>query len=98
MIKSLAYVGVNSPRAEDWRRFGTGFLGGELAQVLPAVWQLATSGTDAQRQAAADVLADTRRKLYGLLAAGDEEHTVTAEQIDEPEEPHRDEPGPDPKP
>lgn len=35
MIKSLAYVGVNSPRAEDWRRFGTGFLGGELAPDGP---------------------------------------------------------------
>jgi len=35
MIKSLAYVGVNSPRAEDWRRFGTSFLGAELAQDGP---------------------------------------------------------------
>ena len=35
MIKSLAYVGVNSPRAEDWRRFGTGFLGAELAPDGP---------------------------------------------------------------
>ncbi|MFE7225825.1 PadR family transcriptional regulator [Nocardioides sp. NPDC057577] len=70
---------------------GFGILGGELAQVLPAVWQLATSGTDAQRQAAADVLADTRRKLYGILAAGDDETVpgegaVTAEQVDEVEE------------
>ena len=70
---------------------GFGILGGELAQVLPAVWQLATSGTEAQRQAAADVLADTRRKLYGLLAAGDDDHAVTAEQIDEPEESEGDE-------
>ncbi|MDQ4110947.1 MAG: PadR family transcriptional regulator [Actinomycetota bacterium] len=80
---------------------GFGVLGGELAQVLPAVWQLATSGTDAQRQAAADVLADTRRKLYGILAAGDDEHTVTAEQIDEideVDETEDGEPGPDPKP
>ncbi|HEY9409537.1 MAG TPA: hypothetical protein VIP77_08150, partial [Jiangellaceae bacterium] len=82
---------------------GFGVLGGELAQVLPAVWQLATSGTDAQRQAAADVLADTRRKLYGILAAGDDETVpaegaVTAEQIDEVEETEDGEPGPDPKP
>ncbi|GGR43449.1 DNA-binding PadR family transcriptional regulator [Nocardioides luteus] len=77
---------------------GFGILGGELAQVLPAVWQLATSGTDSQRQAAADILADTRRKLYGLLAAGDDEHTVTAEQVDETEEIDEGEPGPDAKP
>lgn len=32
MIKSLAYLGVNSPRSEDWRRFGTQFLGAELAE------------------------------------------------------------------
>ncbi|WP_292651734.1 PadR family transcriptional regulator [Nocardioides sp.] len=79
---------------------GFGILGGELAQVLPAVWQLATSGTDPQRQAAADILADTRRKLYGLLAAGDDEAVpgegkVTAEQIDEVEDGEH---GPDPKP
>jgi DNA-binding PadR family transcriptional regulator len=77
-----------------------GILGGELAQVLPAVWQLATSGTDAQRQAAADILADTRRKLYGLLAAGDDEHTITAEQVDEAEDVEGTEdgdPGPEPK-
>ncbi|EGD44960.1 transcriptional regulator, PadR family [Nocardioidaceae bacterium Broad-1] len=81
---------------------GFGILGGELAQVLPAVWQLATSGTDAQRQAAADILADTRRKLYGLLAAGDDETVpgegaVTAEQIDEAEETEDGDPGPEPK-
>lgn len=35
MIKALAYVGVNSPRHEDWRRFGTEFLGGELADDGP---------------------------------------------------------------
>ncbi|MBO0841701.1 MAG: PadR family transcriptional regulator [Nocardioides sp.] len=83
--------GARRPGPGDLRGFGV--LGGEVAQVMPAVWQLATSGTDAQRQAAADVLADTRRKLYGILADGDE-HTVTAEQVDtedgtdsEPEQP-----------
>lgn len=81
---------------------GFGILGGELAQVLPAVWQLATSGTDPQRQAAADILADTRRKLYGLLAAGDDEAVpgagaVTAEQVDEVEETEDGESGPTPK-
>src|SRR4051812_50103801 len=35
MITSLAYLGVRSPRAEDWREFGTGFLGAELAPDGP---------------------------------------------------------------
>ena len=35
MITSLAYLGVNSPRSEDWRRFGEGFLGAELAEDGP---------------------------------------------------------------
>ncbi|WP_211352283.1 PadR family transcriptional regulator [Nocardioides albertanoniae] len=79
---------------------GFGILGGELAQVLPAVWQLATSGTDSQRQAAADILADTRRKLYGLLAAGDDdavhgEGEITAEQVDQHGDEHGDEHGDD---
>ncbi len=42
----------------------------EIPQVLSAVWQLATQGSDAQRRAALDVLVDTRRKLYGILADG----------------------------
>jgi extradiol dioxygenase len=50
MITSLAYLGVRSPRAEDWREFGTGFLGAELApdgregsvrlRVDDAAWRL----------------------------------------------------------
>lgn len=50
MITSLAYLGVNSPRAEDWRQFGTAFLGAELApdgadgsvrlRVDDAAWRL----------------------------------------------------------
>lgn len=42
----------------------------EIPQVLSAVWQLATQGSDQQRRAALDVLVDTRRKLYGILADG----------------------------
>ena len=44
----------------------------EIGQVMGAVWQIVTSGSDAQRQAAVDVLVDTRRKLYGILADGHE--------------------------
>jgi DNA-binding PadR family transcriptional regulator len=44
-----------------------------VGQVMGAVWQLVTSGTQAQQAEAAKILADTRRKLYGLLADGDPE-------------------------
>ena len=44
----------------------------EIAQVMNAVWQIVTTGTDVQRQAAVDVLVDARRRLYGILADGGE--------------------------
>ncbi|WP_340538916.1 PadR family transcriptional regulator [Nocardioides sp. GXZ039] len=46
----------------------------EIGQVMSAVWQLVTSGSDAQRRAAVQILADTRRALYGVLADGPEGH------------------------
>ncbi|HET7356410.1 MAG TPA: PadR family transcriptional regulator, partial [Nocardioidaceae bacterium] len=42
-----------------------------IGQVMSAVWQVVVSGTAQQRAEAAEILADTRRKLYGLLADGD---------------------------
>lgn len=42
----------------------------EIGQVVSAVWQLATQGSEQQRRAALDVLVDTRRRLYGILADG----------------------------
>ncbi len=42
-------------------------------QVMAAVWQVMTSGTQQQRAEAAEILADTRRQLYGLLADGEPE-------------------------
>ena len=44
----------------------------EIGQVVSAVWQLATQGSEQQRRAALDVLVDTRRRLYGILADGRE--------------------------
>jgi DNA-binding PadR family transcriptional regulator len=44
----------------------------EIGQVMGAVWQVMTTGSDQQRAAAAEILADTRRRLYGLLAEGDD--------------------------
>jgi DNA-binding PadR family transcriptional regulator len=45
----------------------------EIGQVMNAVWQIITTGTDQQRRDAIAVLVETRRKLYGLLAEGDPE-------------------------
>ena len=44
----------------------------EIGQVMGAVWQVMTTGSDPQRAAAAEILAETRRRLYGLLAEGDD--------------------------
>jgi DNA-binding PadR family transcriptional regulator len=44
----------------------------EIGQVMGAVWQIVTSGSEAQQRAAIDVLVETRRKLYGLLADGED--------------------------
>ena len=40
---------------------------------MNAVWQIISTGTDQQRRDAIDVLVETRRKLYGLLAEGEAE-------------------------
>ena len=44
-----------------------------IGQVMSAVWQLTTNGTSRQRAEAVEILADTRRRLYGVLAEGDPE-------------------------
>lgn len=48
----------------------SGDLKSEIGQVMSAVWQIVTQGSDAQRKAAIGVLVDTRRSLYGILADG----------------------------
>ena len=40
---------------------------------MAAVWQVVVSGTRQQQAEAAEILADTRKRLYGLLADGDPE-------------------------
>lgn len=42
-----------------------------LGPVMGALWQVATTGSPEQQAEAAKILADTRRKLYGLLADGE---------------------------
>jgi DNA-binding PadR family transcriptional regulator len=51
----------------------------EIGQVMSAVWQIVTTGSEAQRRAAVDILVDTRRRLYGVLADGDPEQDTTEE-------------------
>ena len=51
---------------------GPGDLKPVIGQVMGAVWQVVVSGTKQQQAEAAEILADTRRKLYGLLAEGDD--------------------------
>ena len=46
----------------------------EIGQVVGAVWQLVTQGSEQQKSAAIDVLVDTRRRLYGILADGRDAH------------------------
>ena len=44
-----------------------------IGQTMAAIWQIASTGTTAQVEEAAQVLAETRRKLYTILAEGDPE-------------------------
>jgi DNA-binding PadR family transcriptional regulator len=46
----------------------------EIGQVAAAVWQIVTTGSERQRREAINILVETRRKLYGLLADGDDTH------------------------
>jgi len=75
--------------AQVWRPFDrqssdeTSFSGlkPEIGQVMGAVWQIVTAGSESQQRAAIDVLVETRRKLYGILDDGD-----VTEDDDEDEE------------
>ncbi|NYD40090.1 PadR family transcriptional regulator [Nocardioides panaciterrulae] len=77
------YIDEHREELEDvWRPFersegeerGAGFgdLKPEIGQVLSAVWQIITQGSDRQRREAVAVLVETRRRLYGILAEGDD--------------------------
>ncbi len=66
--------------AETWRPFTEGESQEEthdlkpvIGQVMAAVWQVVVSGTRQQQAEAAEILADTRKRLYGLLADGEPE-------------------------
>jgi DNA-binding PadR family transcriptional regulator len=44
-----------------------------IGQVMGAVWQIVVSGTRQQQAEAAEILNETRRSLYNLLAEGESE-------------------------
>lgn len=66
---SAVWAPFEDPQRED--EDGYADLKPEIGQVMSAVWQIVTSGSDRQRRAAVDILVDTRRRLYGVLADGD---------------------------
>ena len=43
----------------------------EIGQVMGAVWQIVSTGSDAQRRAAVGILRRDPPQLYGVLADGD---------------------------
>lgn len=47
----------------------------EIGQVMSAIWQIATVGSERQQRAAIEILVDARRRLYGVLAEGDDADT-----------------------
>jgi DNA-binding PadR family transcriptional regulator len=49
-----------------------------IGQVAMAAYQVVSAGTDAQGAQARQVLADTRKALYRILAADDEQETGSA--------------------
>jgi DNA-binding PadR family transcriptional regulator len=80
----LAAVWAPFERRERDEESGGSFAGlkPEIGQVMGAVWQIVTSGSESQQRAAIDVLVETRRKLYGILADGHD----AADEDDEPED------------
>jgi DNA-binding PadR family transcriptional regulator len=72
------HVEANAERlATMWAAFDDDAEDGEtndlrqvIGQTVGAIIQVASTGTPDQRDKAVDILADTRRRLYGLLAEG----------------------------
>lgn len=50
-----------------------------IGQTVGAIWQIVANGTPEQRQRAIAILADARRRLYGLLADPEQDAEVEAE-------------------
>jgi len=57
-----------------------------IGQTVGAIIQVATTGTPDQREKAIEILGDTRRRLYGLLAEGPEDTSAETGTEDSEEE------------
>ena len=57
-----------------------------IGQTVGAIIQVATTGTPDQREKAIEILGDTRRRLYGLLAEGPEDTSADTGAEDSEEE------------
>ena len=68
----LAAVWAPFEEPERDEEGGVADLRPEIGQVMGAVWQIVSTGSDRQRRAAIEILVETRRKLYGVLADGDD--------------------------
>jgi DNA-binding PadR family transcriptional regulator len=51
-----------------------------IGQTVGAIIQVATTGTPDQREKAIEILGDTRRRLYGLLAEGPEDTSTDSSE------------------
>ena len=73
---SDVWTAFESPRESHGGSFAD--LKPEIGQVMGAVWQIVTQGSERQRREAIAILVETRRKLYGLLADGDDAEEATS--------------------
>jgi DNA-binding PadR family transcriptional regulator len=55
-------------------------LRGAIGQIVQATWSVAGAGTEAQQARALEILTDTRRRLYAILAEGDQPEPEQPEQ------------------
>jgi DNA-binding PadR family transcriptional regulator len=73
-----AYVDAHPDEiAAPWEAFSTpdddeSGLEPLIAQAAAALWQIMATGSSDQQDRAREVLADMRRRLYGILADGDD--------------------------
>ena len=58
---------------------GTWSLRDAIAQVAQASWSVGSAGTEAQQAKALEILHDARRRLYAILAEGDQPEPGTRE-------------------
>lgn len=76
--EELAAVWAPFREAEDEERGPAhSSLKPEIGQLMSAIWQIVSTGNKRQKREAIEILVDTRRRLYGLLADG------TAEDAEE---------------